>query len=47
MASINTAETSAPSAQANPGSAPANDGNITTAAAAAMTEIQRSQLRFG
>src|SRR6476646_9783524 len=39
MASISTAETSAPSAQANPGAAAANDGNITTAAAAAMTEI--------
>ena len=37
MASMSAAETSAPTAQTSPGPAPANDGNMMTAAAAAMT----------
>ncbi len=37
MANIRAADTSAPTAQLSPGPAPANDGNMTTAATAAMT----------
>ena len=37
MASIRAADTSAPTAQLSPGPAPANDGNMTTAATATMT----------